>query len=62
MSNRGEPEIVSADLFEDGLVIIFADGRSAFYSAGLLSSVYPEADNLEAFEAGIASNADVARD
>jgi hypothetical protein len=36
----------SADVSGNGAVITFADGRSAFYSASLLRSVFDKADEL----------------
>jgi hypothetical protein len=36
----------SADMLENGAIITFADGKSAFYSAALLRSVFDKADEF----------------
>lgn len=39
--------IVAADRLNDGLVILFHDGRCAFYSTSLLYELYPSAIALD---------------
>ncbi len=46
MEVSGNIQIISADKLNDGLVIRFADGRCAFYSASLLERLYKEAEQL----------------
>ena len=40
------PRLVEALRFKDSIVITFADGRSAVYSAPLLYAMLPNADEL----------------
>jgi hypothetical protein len=41
-----ETILESADLQDNGAIVTFADGKSAFYSASLLRSIFPQADEL----------------
>jgi hypothetical protein len=36
----------SADMLENGAILTFADGKSAYYSASLLRSVFEKADEI----------------
>jgi hypothetical protein len=44
----GEKEIVleSADMCDNGAIVTFADGKSAFYSAKLLRSIFAQAEEI----------------
>jgi hypothetical protein len=44
------PQIVASDRMDEGLLIFFSDGRSAFYSADLLYSMIELAKELEGRE------------
>jgi hypothetical protein len=48
VSSEREPKIVNVDQLDNGAVISFEDGRSGFYSAALLSEVFPRARNIHA--------------
>ena len=41
------PRIVGSDRLDEGLLIFFSDGRSAFYSADLLYSMIELAEDFE---------------
>jgi hypothetical protein len=46
------PHITASDWSEDGLMIFFADGRSAFYSYYLLYSIIERAEPSAPSESG----------
>jgi hypothetical protein len=43
MEGRSEPRIIFSDRMDNGMVIGFDDGKTAFYSAALLHSALPKA-------------------
>ena len=45
--NETGPVILEAELLDEGAVITFTDGKSAFYSAALLYAVFNRAKDLE---------------
>ncbi|WP_263382737.1 hypothetical protein [Granulicella arctica] len=44
------PRILSAERLENAVIISFEDGRSAVYSAILLSMIFPQADDITDLE------------
>jgi hypothetical protein len=46
MAKDYDPRIVSSDHLDNGLVVNFSDGKSAFYSAVLLYAVLPQAKDM----------------
>lgn len=46
MDTKDEARVSSADTQNNGVIITFEDGRLAFYSAALLSTVFPQAEAL----------------
>ena len=47
MEARPAPRLVSADRFNNGLLITFDDGKCAFYSSDLLRAVFSQARELK---------------
>jgi hypothetical protein len=52
MESKPAPRIVSADRFNDGLLITFDDGRCAFYPSALLNAVFSQAEEFKENEPG----------
>jgi hypothetical protein len=49
-----KPRITAAERGSRGILITFADGRCAFYSAALLDSMFPHAEQIpEEDDAGV---------
>ena len=46
MANEEAPRIVSADRFEDFLIVGFSNGRGGRYSAALLFSILSQCEEL----------------
>jgi hypothetical protein len=44
------PRIIDSDRLDDGLLVFFSDGKSAFYSADLLYSMIELAEEVGAEE------------
>jgi hypothetical protein len=55
MTTQG-PKIESAERSDNGVVIEFADGKSAFYPAELLYRVLPDARPIEVVDEGEPDN------
>jgi hypothetical protein len=51
-----EPRIASLDHLDNGAVIRFDDGKSAFFSASLLYRLLPEAKAMPSSKDGFGSN------
>jgi hypothetical protein len=47
MKAKSEPRIISADRFNDGLLITFDNGKCAFYSSVLLNAIFSQAEELK---------------
>ena len=47
MADHGECKIIAADMMNGAVLITFADGRLAIYSAALLRSILPLAQEVE---------------
>ena len=47
METKATPSIVSVEKIDDSLLIEFADGKSALYSASLLYASLPKADAVK---------------
>ena len=48
-----EPHVISVDRMDDGAVVSFGDGRTAFFSAALLYATLPQAREMPSnFEDG----------
>jgi hypothetical protein len=43
METDPPPRVIDAERLEDGLIISFADGKTAVYTASLLHSVFSQA-------------------
>ena len=46
MDSNQETILESAGMHDNGAIVTFADGKSAFYSASLLRSVFAQAEEL----------------
>jgi len=46
MEGRPEPRIIFSDRLENGIVIGFDDGKTAYYSAALLHAALPQAQMM----------------
>jgi hypothetical protein len=46
MDDSSPPQIVSADLVDNGAVIEFSDGQRAFFPAALLYAALPQATEI----------------
>lgn len=46
MDIKSDPRIVSSDRLDNAIVVSFADGRTALYSAALLDSIFPQAEDV----------------
>jgi hypothetical protein len=46
MKTKDEVVLESADVQANGVIITFSDGKFAFYSAALLHSIFPQAEEL----------------
>jgi hypothetical protein len=44
--DRAIPRIIEALRMREGVIITFADGKSALYTAALLFAMFPNADKL----------------
>ena len=44
--DKAIPRIIEALRMRDGVIITFADGKSALYTAALLYAMFPNADEL----------------
>jgi hypothetical protein len=44
--DKAIPRIIEALRMSDGVIITFADGRCALYTAALLHAMFPNADEL----------------
>jgi DUF971 family protein len=47
MENSPEPCVIEVDRLDGGVIITFDDGKSAFYSASLLRSAFPQAKEVD---------------
>lgn len=47
METNRLPRIISADRFNDGLLITFDDGKFAFYPSSLLYTAFSQAEELK---------------
>jgi hypothetical protein len=45
-----QPRVAGVEWLQDSVIISFDDGRTAIYSAGLLSAMYAQAESLEDME------------
>jgi hypothetical protein len=48
MKTQPEPCVIFADRWDRGIIITFADGKCALYSASLLHGTFPQAEELKA--------------
>jgi hypothetical protein len=46
MGSEQPPRIVSSERTSTGIVVTFADGRCAFYSASILDAAFSQAEDL----------------
>ena len=46
MEGRSEPRIIFSDRMDNGMVIGFDDGKTAYYSAALLHATLPQAQMM----------------
>jgi hypothetical protein len=47
MDKQPTPKVVNAERSRDGVLIEFADGRVAFYTASLLADMFSQAAQVE---------------
>jgi hypothetical protein len=61
MDTQPEPRVIYSDRIDNGLVVGFDDGKTAFFPAALLYSVLPQARMMPLdSESGGGFNADIA--
>ena len=46
MEMHSDPRVLSADRTDNGVVVVFDDGKCAFYSALLLHATLPQAKEI----------------